>query len=46
VKLTGHRAETHSILMRARSGTVRHITAVHHLDKKVVNLRSERVGSV
>jgi len=25
---------------------VRHITAVHHLDKKVVNLRSERVGSV
>ncbi len=42
VKLTGHRAETHSILMRARSGTVRHITAVHHLDKKVVNLRSDR----
>ena len=46
VKLTGHRAETHSILMRSRSGTVRHITAVHHLEKKVVNLRSERVGAV
>jgi fructose-1,6-bisphosphatase II len=40
VKIIGHRAETHSILMRARSGTVRHITAVHHLDRKVVNLRS------
>ena len=46
VKLTGHRAETHSILMRSRSGTVRHITAVHHLEKKVVNLRSERIGAV
>lgn len=44
VKLTGHRAETHSILMRARSGTVRHITAVHHLDRKVIPLRSERRG--
>jgi fructose-1,6-bisphosphatase II len=42
VKLTGHRAETHSILMRARSGTVRFIHAVHQLDRKVVNLRSER----
>ena len=41
VKLIGHRAETHSILMRARSGTVRHIHAVHHLDKKIINLRSE-----
>jgi fructose-1,6-bisphosphatase II len=41
VKVVGHRAETHSILMRARSGTVRHIHAVHHLDKKVVHLRSQ-----
>jgi fructose-1,6-bisphosphatase II len=39
VKLIGHRAETHSILMRARSGTVRHIQAVHHLDRKVAPLR-------
>lgn len=39
VKLIGHRAETHSILMRARSGTVRHIHATHQLDKKVVPLR-------
>jgi fructose-1,6-bisphosphatase II len=43
VKLIGHRAETHSVLMRARSGTVRHIHAVHHLDKKVINLRSTKV---
>jgi fructose-1,6-bisphosphatase II len=39
VKIKGHRAETHSILMRSRSGTVRHITAMHDLDKKVVPLR-------
>lgn len=39
VKLIGHRAETHSILMRSRSGTVRHITAMHNLDRKVVPLR-------
>ncbi len=39
VNLTGHRAETHSILMRARSGTVRYIRAVHKLDKKVVPVR-------
>lgn len=40
VKVIGHRAETHSILMRARSGTVRHIHAVHQLDRKVVPLRA------
>ena len=39
VKLIGHTAETHSILMRARSGTVRHITATHNLDRKVIPLR-------
>jgi fructose-1,6-bisphosphatase II len=39
VKLIGHRAETHSILMRARSGTVRHITATHNLDTKVIPMR-------
>jgi fructose-1,6-bisphosphatase II len=39
VKLIGHRAETHSILMRARSGTVRHIQAVHQLDRKSAPLR-------
>ncbi len=44
VKLTGHRAETHSILMRARSGTVRHIIAQHDLDRKVVPLRPSFVA--
>jgi fructose-1,6-bisphosphatase II len=39
VKLVGHRAETHSILMRARSGTVRRIHATHDLDKKFIPLR-------
>ena len=43
VKLIGHRAETHSILMRARSGTVRHITATHTLDKKMIPLRNSFV---
>ena len=41
VKLIGHRAETHSILMRARSGTVRHIQAVHQLDRKQAPLREK-----
>jgi len=27
-------AETHSVVMRSRSGTVRYVTATHHLDKK------------
>jgi fructose-1,6-bisphosphatase II len=40
IKVIGHRAETHSILMRARSRTVRHIQAVHHLDHKTIPLRS------
>ncbi len=39
VKIIGHRVETHSILMRARSGTVRHIHASHDLDRKIVPLR-------
>jgi len=41
VKLIGHRAETHSILMRARSGTVRHIQAVHQLDRKETPMRAD-----
>jgi fructose-1,6-bisphosphatase II len=39
VKITGHQAETHSILMRARSGTVRRIHATHDLDRKLIPLR-------
>ena len=39
-RLIDHRVETHSILMRARSGTIRRIHAVHDLDRKVVPLRN------
>ena len=38
-RLIDHRVETHSILMRARSGTIRRIHAVHDLDRKIVPLR-------
>jgi fructose-1,6-bisphosphatase II len=38
VKLVGKKAITHSILMRARSRTVRYIRAVHDLDAKVIHL--------
>jgi fructose-1,6-bisphosphatase II len=41
IKSVGHRLETHSILMRARSRTVRHIHAIHDLDHKTVPLRSQ-----
>ena len=40
VKLTGKKAATHSILMRARSRTVRYIRAVHDLEHKTIHLRS------
>jgi fructose-1,6-bisphosphatase II len=40
VKLVGHCAITHSILMRARSRTVRYIRAVHDLATKTIHLRS------
>ncbi|MEA3210051.1 MAG: fructose,6-bisphosphatase [Chthoniobacter sp.] len=41
VKLIGNTAITHSILMRARSQTVRYIRAVHNLDRKTIHLRSD-----
>ncbi len=40
VKLTGNKAITHSILMRARSRTIRYIRAVHDLGQKTIHLRS------
>jgi len=40
VKLVGNTAITHSILMRARSKTVRYIRAVHNLSEKTIHLRS------
>ena len=41
VKLIGETAITHSILMRAKSRTVRYIKAVHNLQKKTIRLRSD-----
>lgn len=41
VKLVGNKAITHSILMRARSQTVRYIRAVHDLETKTIPLRSD-----
>jgi fructose-1,6-bisphosphatase II len=42
VKLIGKTAITHSILMRARSRTVRYIRAEHDLEVKTIRLRSIR----
>ena len=36
----GKKAITHSILMRAKSRTVRYIRAVHDLETKTIHLRS------
>ena len=41
VKLIGKTAITHSILMRARSQTVRRIEATHNLERKTLHLRSD-----
>lgn len=41
VKLIDKTAITHSILMRARSRTVRYIRAVHDLEHKTIHLRSD-----
>ena len=45
VKLLGNQAITHSILMRARSRTVRYIRAVHDLEHKNIHLRDASPGS-
>ena len=42
VKLVGNKAITHSIVMRARSRTVRYIRAVHDLETKTILLRSKQ----
>jgi fructose-1,6-bisphosphatase II len=42
VKLIGETAITHSILMRAKSRTVRYIRAVHNLKEKTIRLRSDK----
>ena len=40
VRLTGQKAITHSVLMRARSHTLRYIRAVHDLQYRTIHLRS------
>lgn len=40
VRFEGQIATTHSILMRAQTGTVRHIRALHNLSTKTIRLRS------
>ena len=40
VRISGKKAITHSILMRAKSRTVRYIRAVHDLETKTIHLRS------
>jgi fructose-1,6-bisphosphatase II len=40
VRFEGQTATTHSILMRAKTRTVRHIRAVHNLSTKTIRLRS------
>ncbi len=40
VRVRGSVATTHSVIMRARSGTVRFIEAHHDLDRKTIHLRS------
>jgi len=43
VTVEGTIATTHSVLMRARSGTVRFIEAHHQLEKKTIHLRSTQI---
>ena len=40
VEVSGSTATTHSVLMRARSGTVRFMSAHHNLRRKTIHLRS------
>src|SRR5207245_204736 len=42
VRFEGKTATTHSILMRAKTRTVRYIRAIHDLSKKTIRLRSTR----
>lgn len=41
IRLVGGKAITHTILMRAKSRTVRYIRAVHDLSTKTIHLRSD-----
>ena len=41
VRVNGHIARTHSIVMRARSRTIRYIDALHDLTRKTIHLQTE-----
>jgi fructose-1,6-bisphosphatase II len=43
VRVEGTVARTHSVLMRAKSGTVRFMETHHHLDRKTIHLRSTQI---
>ena len=43
VHVDGSIATTHSVLMRARSGTVRFIESHHNLQLKTIHLRSTQI---
>jgi fructose-1,6-bisphosphatase II len=43
VEVVGTIATTHSVVMRARSGTVRFIEAQHNLEQKTIHLRSTQI---
>ena len=43
VRVQGSIATTHSVLMRARSGTVRFLEAHHDLERKTIHLRSTQI---
>lgn len=43
VRVQGSIATTHSVIMRARSGTVRFVEAHHNLERKTIHLRSTQI---
>jgi len=45
VSVRGNTAVTHSVLMRAKTQTVRYITTYHNLEEKVIRLRSTQALS-
>jgi fructose-1,6-bisphosphatase II len=45
VEVTGSIATTYSVIMRARTGTVRFVKAYHDLERKTVHLRSNHIAA-
>jgi len=46
VEVRGSIATTHSVLMRARSGTIRFVESQHNLQRKTIHLRSTQTESL